>query len=106
MEKKDIGVILSGSGYLDGAEIREAVLTLLSLDKSEKNLNIRCLAPNIEQTRVMDHLTEEKMDERRNVLIESARIARGQIEDISEVRPDDFHGIILPGGFGAAFKSL
>lgn len=104
---KTIGVILSGSGHLDGAEIREAVLTLLALDKCQNKqgpLNIRCLAPNVEQSHVVNHLNGEKTGEKRNVLVESARIARGNIEDIAEANPDDFHGILMPGGFGAALN--
>ncbi|MCY4523700.1 MAG: isoprenoid biosynthesis glyoxalase ElbB, partial [Halobacteriovoraceae bacterium] len=104
MDKKNIAVILSGSGYLDGSEISEAVLTLLALDKSKEQLNVRCLAPDREQARVINHLTEKAMDEKRNILIESARIARGKIEDIQKVNPEDFHGVIIPGGFGAALN--
>ena len=104
MTKKNIGVIFSGSGYLDGTEITEGVLTLLSLDKSDLSLNIRCLAPDREQTRVMNHLTQKQMEEKRNVLIESARIARGNIEDIEKVNPNDFDAVLLPGGFGAALN--
>ena len=105
MTKKRVGVILSGSGYLDGAEIREAVLTLLSLDRSEYPLDVHCLAPDIKQDRVMNHLTQERQEgDTRSILVESARIARGEIQDLEKANPDEFHGVLMPGGFGAALN--
>lgn len=95
-----IGVLLSGCGIYDGSEIHEAVLTLLAL--SRKNADIVCMAPNIEQHDVINHLTQTPMPEKRNVLVESARIARGEIKDIADVAAADIDGLILPGGFGAA----
>jgi enhancing lycopene biosynthesis protein 2 len=95
-----IGVLLSGCGVYDGSEIHEAVLTLLALNR--KQADIICMAPNIEQYDVINHLTQNPMSEKRNVLIESARIARGDIKDIAEVNATDLDGLILPGGFGAA----
>ncbi len=99
---KRIGVLLAGCGYLDGAEVHEAVLTLLALD--EAGVEAVCMAPDIPQRKVVNHLTGEEMDESRNVLIESARIARGQIQAISDVDPDTLDALILPGGFGAALN--
>lgn len=98
--KKNIGVLLSGSGHLDGAEIREAVLTLLSIE--ELAHNIIMFAPNVDQFHTINHLTGEEMNEKRNVLVESARIARGKIKDIKDVKAEDLDALLIPGGFGAA----
>lgn len=95
-----IGVLLSGCGVYDGAEIHESVLTLLAIDRAGQEY--LCLAPDSEQALVVDHLSGEPMAERRNVLTESARIARGQIENLAQVRAADLDALILPGGFGAA----
>ncbi|MCK9255487.1 MAG: isoprenoid biosynthesis glyoxalase ElbB [Bacteroidales bacterium] len=97
---KNIAVILSGSGRFDGSEIHEATLTLLALSKNE--VNYMCFAPNKNQYHVINHLTEEVSNETRNVLVESARIARGNIKDIKELNAKDFDALVLPGGFGAA----
>ncbi len=99
---KKIGVILSGCGFQDGAEVHESVVTLLALDRA--GAEVVCMAPNVEQRKVVNHLTGEEMDEKRNVLVESARIARGEIKDVKEVSADDLDGIVLPGGFGAALN--
>ena len=95
-----IGVVLSGCGVMDGSEIHESVLTLLALDKH--GAAALCLAPNINQAHVSNHLTQEEMQERRNVLVESARIARGKIRDIKTVRASEVDGLIFSGGYGAA----
>lgn len=95
-----IGVLLSGCGVYDGSEIHEAVLTLLALEKA--GAEIVCIAPNIVQHHVINHLTGEEMPETRNVLVESARIARGKITPLDEVMIDELDGLVLPGGFGAA----
>jgi enhancing lycopene biosynthesis protein 2 len=98
---KKIAVILSGSGVYDGSELHEAVLTLLAIEQN--GASYRCFAPNIEQHHVVNHLTSEVSEtETRNVLVESARIARGDIEDVKELYVDEFDAVILPGGFGAA----
>jgi enhancing lycopene biosynthesis protein 2 len=96
---KNIAVILSGCGNRDAAEIHESVLTLLFLD--QLNIPVRCLAPNMVQKQVVDHVTGKMGSETRNVLIESARIARGNIEDIATANPSDYCGMIFPGGYGA-----
>jgi enhancing lycopene biosynthesis protein 2 len=93
-------VILSGCGFKDGAEISEAVLTLLALDT--QRIDFQIFAPNIIQDHVTDHLSDQPSNEKRNVLVESARIARGEITDLKSAHPEDFDGVILPGGFGAA----
>ncbi|MBW1923358.1 MAG: isoprenoid biosynthesis glyoxalase ElbB [Deltaproteobacteria bacterium] len=95
-----VGVLLSGCGVFDGTEIHEAVITLLALDRA--GAEIRCMAPNTEQYHVINHLTQEVTDEKRNVLVESARIARGEIQDIRDVSAGDIDALIIPGGFGAA----
>ena len=100
--KKRIGVCLSGCGVNDGSEIHESVITILSLDFYD--VEIICLAPNIQQPNVSDHLNGNNMDENRNVLIESARIARGDIQDLSKISSTDLDAIIFPGGFGAALN--
>ncbi|WP_223671244.1 isoprenoid biosynthesis glyoxalase ElbB [Kangiella shandongensis] len=98
---KKIAVVLSGSGVFDGAEIHESVLTLLALERH--HFDYQCFAPDIEQMHVINHLTGEVAEgENRNVLVEAARIARGDIKDLAKANADDFDGAILPGGFGAA----
>lgn len=97
---KKVAVILSGCGHLDGAEIRESVLTLLALDSHA--LEVTCLAPKVDQFHVINHLSGEEVKEKRNVLIESARIARGKVLDIEKANPSDFDAVIIPGGFGVA----
>ena len=99
-EEKTVAVILSGCGVFDGAEIHESVLTLLSLDR--QGAVYQCFAPEIDQHHVINHLSGDEMPETRNVLVESARIARGDIKPLSELQADAFDAVILPGGFGAA----
>ncbi len=94
-------VLLSGCGVYDGAEIQESVFTLLSL--SQRGATVACLAPNIAQQTVIDHLSgDEQPEEQRNVLVEAARIARGAVSALEESDPSDFDAAILPGGFGVA----
>lgn len=98
---KNVAVVLSGCGVFDGAEIYESVLTLLALDT--KGAKYQCFAPDMQQYHVINHLTGEEMEgESRNVLIEAARIARGEIQNLEDLDVDDFDALILPGGFGAA----
>ncbi|MBM3162451.1 MAG: isoprenoid biosynthesis glyoxalase ElbB [Chlorobi bacterium] len=98
---KNIGVILSGCGFLDGAEIQEAVLTLLAIDRA--GARAVCLAPDIPQHHVVNHLTGEIVaGETRNVLVESARIARGAIETLEDTDIESLDALVLPGGYGAA----
>ncbi|GJL78559.1 MAG: glyoxalase [Nitrospinaceae bacterium] len=99
--KKKIGVVLSGCGVYDGAEIHESVITLLAIDRA--GAEAICMAPNVDQMHVVNHLTGEEMKgEKRNVLVEAARIARGDIKDIATVKADDIDALFFPGGFGAA----
>jgi len=98
---KKIGVLLSGCGFLDGAEIHESVLTLLALDRA--GVEAHCFAPDMIQHHVVNHLTGEVVaDEYRNVLVESARIARGTIADLRTMNVEAIDALILPGGYGAA----
>ncbi|MDX1755446.1 MAG: isoprenoid biosynthesis glyoxalase ElbB [Marinobacter sp.] len=98
---KNVAVILSGCGYLDGAEIRESVLTLLALDSEGAQYKI--FAPNKTQYHVVDHLKgDEVTGATRNVLEESARIARGKIEDLVNLNENDFDALVIPGGLGVA----
>ncbi len=100
MENKKFAVVLSGCGVFDGAEIHEATLTMLAI--KEAGADYQCFAPDIPQYHVINHLTGEEMPESRNVLIESARIARGDIKPLSEYKADEYDALIFPGGFGAA----
>ena len=100
MEKKIFAIILSGSGVYDGAEIHEATLTMLAIMR--QGGEYQCFAPDIKQHHVVNHITGEEMNESRNVLIESARIARGNIKALSEFDGKEFDALIFPGGFGAA----
>lgn len=98
---KNVAVILSGCGVFDGAEINESIFTLLELEKN--GAHYQCFAPDIPQAHVVNHLTGEVAEnETRNVLVESARICRGNIKDIKEAKVSDFDALIFPGGFGAA----
>ncbi|MEF3098995.1 isoprenoid biosynthesis glyoxalase ElbB [Raoultella terrigena] len=97
---KKIGVVLSGCGVYDGTEIHEAVIALLAIARG--GAQAVCFAPDKAQTDVINHLTGELLPESRNVLIEAARIARGEIQPLSDARADDLDALIVPGGFGAA----
>ncbi|UCD16967.1 MAG: isoprenoid biosynthesis glyoxalase ElbB [Candidatus Zixiibacteriota bacterium] len=98
---KKVGVILAGCGVYDGSEIHEAVLTLLYLDRA--GAEIHCFAPDKDQMHVVNHATGQPAEgEKRNTLVESARIARGEIKPLSQLNLDNLDAIIFPGGFGAA----
>jgi enhancing lycopene biosynthesis protein 2 len=97
---KKFAVVLSGCGVFDGAEIHEATLSLLAIARMGASYQI--FAPDMEQHHVINHLTGEEMDETRNVLVESARIARGKVLDLKEFNPGEYDGLLFPGGFGAA----
>lgn len=100
MKSKKAAVVLSGCGYLDGAEIRESVLALLYLDQMGADVSI--FAPDIAQHHVVDHLAKQPGQSARNVLTEAARIARSHIAPLSALNVDQFDILVLPGGFGAA----
>lgn len=96
----NIGVLLSGNGVYDGTEIQEAVLTLLGID--EMGWKAICISIDKPQHHVINHLNGEVMDESRNMLIEAARIARGNITPINEINTADLDALVIPGGFGSA----
>jgi enhancing lycopene biosynthesis protein 2 len=95
-----VAVIISGCGHLDGAEIRESVLTLLYLDQN--NIDFDIYAPNQAQHHVINHLNGTEMATSRNVLEEAARIARGRIAPLANLDPSKYAGVVMPGGYGAA----
>ncbi|WP_163324270.1 isoprenoid biosynthesis glyoxalase ElbB [Draconibacterium mangrovi] len=97
---KNIAVVLAGNGVYDGAEIHEATLTLLAI--AQQGAAYQCFAPDVDQAHVVNHISGEEMPETRNVMVEAARIARGNIKALSEYKADDYDAIIFPGGFGAA----
>jgi enhancing lycopene biosynthesis protein 2 len=101
MAKPKIGIVLSGCGYLDGAEIHESVLTMLAVDK--KGGEMVMISADIEQKHVVDHSTSSEVrGEKRHVMTESARIARGAVMSIANVNAGDLDALIFPGGFGVA----
>jgi enhancing lycopene biosynthesis protein 2 len=96
-----VAVVLSGCGVFDGSEIHEAVSVLLHL--STRGVEYHCFAPDKQQMHVVDHLKGEPVSgEERNVLTESARIARGEIRPLADLDPGAYDAVFLPGGFGAA----
>lgn len=97
---KKIALMLSGCGVFDGSEIQEAVFALLAI--AENGGTCQCFAPDIDQYHVLNHITGTEMSERRNVLVESARISRGNVLPLSAYSAKDFDGLVIPGGFGAA----
>lgn len=97
---KKFAVVLAGCGVYDGAEIHESTLALLAIKQA--GADYQCFAPDVDQHHVINHLNGEEMDEKRNVLVESARIARGNIKPLSEYKASDFDALLFPGGFGAA----
>ncbi|WP_421920586.1 isoprenoid biosynthesis glyoxalase ElbB [Marinifilum sp.] len=98
--KKKFAIVLAGSGVYDGSEIHEATLSLFTISKNGGEYEI--FAPNINQYHVINHITGEEMAEKRNVLVEAARIARGNIKDLKEFDANNFDAILFPGGFGVA----
>ena len=97
---KRVAIILSGCGFLDGAEIHESVLCLLALE--QEGFSPTFFAPNVQQATVINHLTQEQANESRNVLVESARIARGNIHTLDSLNIANYEALAFPGGFGSA----
>lgn len=97
---KKFAVILNGCGHLDGSEIHESVMTLLAIDRNECSYTV--FAPDAPQHHVMNHLTRQPMEGSRNMMVEAARIARGDVHELSTYNPADFDALMLPGGFGVA----
>lgn len=98
--KMKIGILLSGCGVYDGAEIQESVLAMLAI--KESGHDYVCISLDKNQHHVINHLNGEEMNESRNMLVESARIARGDVKDIMKVDPADIDALVIPGGFGSA----
>lgn len=100
---KKVAIILSGSGSNDGSEIREALFSMLSL--AQQGFKYECFAPNVNQSYVYNHYKNEiSKGEERNILVESARLARGRVKDLSLLNPEDFEGLVLPGGYGVGMN--
>lgn len=97
---KNIAIVLAGNGVYDGAEIHESTMTMLAIHQA--GASYQCFAPDIDQMHVINHFTGKEMNESRNVLVESARIARGNIKSLDELSMKEFDALIIPGGFGAA----
>lgn len=97
---KKIAIIISGCGVYDGTEIHEATMSMLAIDQLGAKYEI--FAPNINQHHVINHINGEVLNETRNVLVESARIARGSISDLKNFNTKNFDALLIPGGFGAA----
>jgi enhancing lycopene biosynthesis protein 2 len=93
-----VAIVLSGCGYKDGSEITEAVSLLIAL--SEKNIPYKIFAPSLKFSATF-HRGEGSAGDR-NTLEESARIARGHVDDLNTLQPAAFEGLAFPGGFGAA----
>lgn len=98
--KKKFAIILSGNGVYDGAEIHEATMSMYAIVKNGSSYDI--FAPDMEQYHVINHITGEEMNEKRNVMIEAARIARGKISPVTDYNPANYDGLLFPGGFGVA----
>lgn len=96
----NIGILLSGCGVYDGAEIQEAVMAMLAV--KEAGHNYLCISVDKDQYHVINHITGEEMNETRNMMVEAARIARGDIREIGSVAPNEIDALIIPGGFGSA----
>lgn len=96
----NIGIILSGCGYLDGAEIHETTLAMLAMDQS--GVSYQGIAPERPQNEIVNHCTQRKEGGERSILFESSRIMRGNIIDLDSANVDDYDALIFPGGFGVA----
>lgn len=97
---KKFAVVLCGCGCYDGSEIHESVMTLLAIDRNECQYSI--FAPDADQYHVINHYTKQATNEKRNMLTEAARIARGDIQPLTALKAGDFDAVVFPGGFGAA----
>jgi enhancing lycopene biosynthesis protein 2 len=97
---KQVAVVLCGSGFKDGSEIRESVAALWAL--SQQPVKVHCFAPDLPQADVVNCLTGETTKETRNMLVEAARIARGKVKPLTDLNAKEFSAVIIPGGFGVA----
>ena len=97
---KKFAVLLAGCGVFDGSEIHEATLTMYSISKNGAEYEV--FAPNIEQHHVLNYITGDELKEKRNVMVEAARLSRGAVNDLKDFNPDSYDALIIPGGFGVA----
>src|SRR2546428_5201738 len=95
-----IGVLLGGCGYYDGTDVHEAGFTLFAIEAAGERAIL--VAPDIAQERTVDHLSGDEVPDARNVLRESARLARRPIRALQEVRHDELEALFIPGGYGPA----
>jgi enhancing lycopene biosynthesis protein 2 len=95
-----IAIVLAGCGRADGSEITEAVSCLVHL--ARLGAEYRCFAPDAPQAEVVNHITGKPEGQSRNMMVEAARIARGEIAPLSTLKAADFDAVIFPGGYGAA----
>ena len=100
MLKKSVAVILSGCGVYDGTECMEASAQFFALH--EHKFSFQCYAPNQDHFHILNHTNGEEMDQKRNVMIESARLCRGNIKPLEELKSGNYDALFMPGGFGAA----
>ncbi|XP_072914368.1 glutamine amidotransferase-like class 1 domain-containing protein 3, mitochondrial [Hemitrygon akajei] len=100
MAKKRVVVILSGCGVYDGSEVHESSAVMVHLSRA--GAEVQLYAPNVKQMHVVNHLSGQPTEEARNVLVESGRIARGNVKDLAELKINDWDALIIPGGFGVA----
>ncbi|KFR14168.1 glutamine amidotransferase-like class 1 domain-containing protein 3, mitochondrial [Opisthocomus hoazin] len=97
---KRVAVVLAGCGVYDGSEIHESSAVLVHL--SREGAQAEVYAPDVDQMHVVDHVKGQPTQEKRNVLVESARIARGNIKDLAKLDVKGLDALIIPGGFGVA----
>lgn len=97
---KKVAVVLTGCGAKDGSEINETVTLLLALD--QHYVEYQAFAPDENQYEVCNHITGQVVNEKRNMMVEAARIVRGKILPLSRFNANDFDALLFPGGFGAA----
>ena len=97
---KKVAVILAGCGTRDGSEINETVTLLLALD--QHNIEYQAFAPDENQYEVDNHVTGQCTMEKRNMMVEAARIVRGNILPITKFNANDYDALLFPGGTGTA----
>ena len=95
---KKVAIILSGCGGLDGSEIGETICSILALEGG--GFSWKAFSMDKLQKKVISALSMKEMNEKRNMMEESARITHGKIEDISKLEVNEFDVLWLPGGYG------
>ena len=104
---KKIAVILSGCGNRDGSELQESLSLLQAIDR--RGWQYQCFAP-AGMFEVVPHIDVQDDEEegtvldmeQRDIFVESARIARGNLLPLEQYSADDYDALALPGGMGAA----